>query len=169
MKSVYRDEQYEIFEFTKAFPRAFLASSFLVENDDQKILDDLFSKDFPLRDTLVLEKKPTIVPQQGDGTASIVSYTANNVTIQTSSSVAKLLFLSDTYDSGWHVRVDGMETSLYRADYDFRAVAVPAGSHMVQFTYTPRGLQEGMIFVYIAIVGIGILFIGIKKYEHRHL
>lgn len=169
MKSVYRDGQYEIFEFAKAFPRAFLASAYVRQTDDQKIIDTVTGPDFPLRDTLVLEKDPDLLPQKGDGTASIVSYQATKVTIQTSSPVAKLLFLSDTYDAGWHASIDGKETTIYRADYDFRAVSVPPGSHMVQFTYAPDGMRLGIICVSIAFIGLVIVFVTTKRYEHRYI
>jgi hypothetical protein len=154
MRSIYRDDQYEIFEFTKVFPRTFLASSYTVETDKQKIIDALFSKNLDRREQVVLEERPAIEPLAGAGKAEIISYTANHIRIHTDSQVPKLLFLSDVYDPGWHVTIDGRESEIYRADYDFRAVAVPQGVHSIDFSYVPSSFVRGIIISLLAFTGI---------------
>lgn len=152
MKQIYYDTKYEVFEYKKAYPRAFLASAYLVRKGDQQIVETLFAKDFNRRETLVLEEKPLLEPAIGSGSAEIVSYQPNNVIIKTSAETAKLLFLSDVYDPGWRVTIDGMNSKLYRADYDFRAVAVPKGTHIVQFSYFPDSLRMGLALWGLAFV-----------------
>jgi hypothetical protein len=154
MHQIYSDEKYEIFEYNNVYPRAFLASSYEVETVDQKILDRLFAPGFNRRDSLVLEEKPRLEPAPGSGTAVIRDYEPTRVTIQTTSDSPKLLFLSDVYDTGWQARVDGALTPIYRADYDFRSVSVPAGAHTVQFIYQPQELRWGIL---LSIAGLGIL------------
>lgn len=134
----FEDEHYEVYEYTSAFPRAFLASSYEVRRDPQEIIDTLFRNDFDRRNTLVLEKEPSIKSQPGEGAATIDLYTPNKVRIRTISAVPKLLFLSDVYDDGWEATIDGIKTEVYRADYDFRAIAVPAGIHTVEYRYHPK-------------------------------
>ena len=124
-KSIYRNKHYQIYENSRVLPRAFLASSFLVRSDDQSILDALYSERFDPKDTVVLEQEPVLLPLSGEGSVDIVKYTANEVVLQSKSAVPKLLFLSDVYDKGWHATVDGHDARIDRADYDFRAVAVP--------------------------------------------
>ena len=36
---------------------------------------------------------------------------------------------------GWRASVDGREAEMYRANYAWRAVFVPAGEHVVEFNY----------------------------------
>jgi uncharacterized membrane protein YfhO len=43
--------------------------------------------------------------------------------------------MSDAYYPGWRVWVDDVETKLLRADYAFRAVAIPSGEHRVRFEF----------------------------------
>ncbi len=166
MRQVYNDSVYWIYEYTDAYPRAFLASSYTVAVDKQDIIDALFAPEFDRRDTLVLEETPHLEPQPGPGQATIRSYTPNEVIIETESSVPKLLFLSDVFDSGWKAYIDGTASHLYRADYDFRAVAVPAGSHTVRFVYSPTSLRIGILLFSIALAGI-IGLLGKTIYEHR--
>ncbi len=135
-KPVYTDEYFEVYENTKVLPRAFLTSTYKIETDDQRIIDALFSAKNP-EDFVVLEKEPTLQPQKGHGNVSITKYSPNEVIFNVNTSVPKLLFLSDTYDPGWQAIIDGSSTTLYRADYAFRAVAVPPGEHNVRMVYWP--------------------------------
>jgi uncharacterized membrane protein YfhO len=129
----------------------------------------MFSPDINLRETLVLEKKPLLEPTTGIGEASITVYKPNRIELNTRAETPKLLFLSDVYDQGWRVAVDGKLSDIYRADYDFRAVALPAGSHKVVFTYFPDSMLRGII---IAVCSLVLLFVGgicMKYYENRHI
>lgn len=53
--------------------------------------------------------------------------------------------LSDVYYPGWRVFVDGQSQPLLRADYLFRAVAVPRGRHTVTFEYAPLSVTAGLV------------------------
>lgn len=166
MKQVYSDEDYWIFENPSVFPRAFLASSYILANTDEKILTALFEKSVNLRETIVLEQKPIEEPNEGEGNAALIVYSPTKVTVKTNSHVSKLLFLSDVFDAGWHAHIDGKNTQVLRADYDFRAVSVPAGSHEVTFSYFPDALRLGVI---IAVLSGMILLVGSIwfHYENR--
>ncbi len=152
MRQAYSDEQYEIFEYPDTYPRAYVASSYVIAKDDKEIVDTLFAKDFDRRNTLVLEEKPLIEPQTGSGSAHIQTYSPTRVTIQTVSDVPKLLFLSDTYDAGWRVTIDGKSSRIYRANYDFRVVSVPSGTHAVEFRYQPQEFRWGIIMTVIGVL-----------------
>ncbi len=157
---VYADDAYEVWENSDAYPRAFLASSYTVVTEKQGILNALFAAGFNRRDSVVLEQKPGIEPKTGSGSAVIRDYEQTHVTVQTTSRVPKLLFLSDVYDSGWQARVDGVAAPMYRADYDFQAVSVPAGTHTVQFIYQP---QEMLLGILLSVGGLGILILSTVK------
>lgn len=162
MKIIYNNEKYRVYEYEDSYPRAFLASSYKVTADKTDIIRTLFSPDFDSRNTLILEEKPDVEPLAGQGAAEIVSYNPTKVVIRTISETPKLLFLSDVFDPGWRAKIDGKKTKVYRADYDFRAVAVPAGNHDISFTYFPDKLMYGFL-----LSGLAILFLII--YENRHL
>lgn len=161
---VWKDETYELYENAKALPRAFLASSYVRQTSGEGILHALFSGEIDPEKTVVLENEPEIQPAEGEGTAEIVRYRENRVEIRTDSRVPKLLFLSDVYDTGWHAAVDSKPSSLYRANYTFRAVSIPAGTHTVTMWYWPQSLTYGLLAaVFGTLWSIGIFVIQKKR------
>jgi uncharacterized membrane protein YfhO len=52
--------------------------------------------------------------------------------------------------------VDGQETPIYRANYLFRAVYVPAGQHSVDFVYRPRAFRLGLLISLCATVAVSV-------------
>ena len=54
------------------------------------------------------------------------------------------LLLLDNHYPGWRAFADGRERPIQRADYTFRAVALPAGSATVEFLYQPRSFRIGV-------------------------
>jgi hypothetical protein len=55
------------------------------------------------------------------------------------------LVLSDRYSDGWTATVDGAPAPVLRAEYMFRAVAVPQGEHRVEFRYRPASVRIGLL------------------------
>ncbi len=50
-----------------------------------------------------------------------------------------LVFFSVPYEKGWSAAIDGESTTIVKADYGLMAVLVPAGTHIITFTYVPYG------------------------------
>ena len=140
---LYNDGVYQVLENNNAFPRAFLVNKFTVENNPQTILSKMFSSNFDLRHEIVLEQNLN-QKLSGQGTAQIKNYSADKISIETNSAGNNLLFLSDAYYPGWQAYVDGRETKIYRADFTFRAILVPAGRHQIQFIFNPLSFGVGV-------------------------
>ena len=67
------------------------------------------------------------------------------------------LFVSETYDKGWKAELDGIRVPVRRANLAFRAVAVPAGEHIVRFRYAPASLWWGGALSLCGLAGIAAL------------
>jgi hypothetical protein len=52
------------------------------------------------------------------------------------------LVLLDTYYPGWSATIDGTKLPIQAANVAFRSVAIPAGSHTVDFDYTPTSIRR---------------------------
>ncbi|MGB2897595.1 MAG: YfhO family protein [Anaerolineales bacterium] len=67
----------------------------------------------------------------------------NRVEIEVTTPGGAWLVLSDVMYPGWRVYVDNAEAELFHADYLFRGVWVPQGSHAVDFSYQPSSFWLG--------------------------
>jgi uncharacterized membrane protein YfhO len=54
--------------------------------------------------------------------------------------------------------VDGTLTSIHAADLMFRAVPVPAGRHLIELRYEPRGFIVGVVLFGVAASGCALGF-----------
>jgi hypothetical protein len=93
--------------------------------------------------------------QSPPGSVYILESRAGRVRVQTESSVTGWLTLADVWYPGWTARLDGQDTSIYRADYLFRAILVPAGKHEIVFEYQPASFRLGVFIS--AVIWAGML------------
>jgi hypothetical protein len=92
------------------------------------------------------------------GEAHLVTYTPTEVVIQAIMETPGYVILADRYDDGWHATVDGHDVVMARANGVERLVAVPAGSHVIRFSYAPFSIWLGLGISAVALVGwLGLL------------
>ncbi|MDI6736851.1 MAG: YfhO family protein, partial [bacterium] len=158
LKLVYEDESIKLYWNTACLPRAFLVPKVRVIKDRQRVLEEMSGVDFDPRKEIILEEEiqnsefriqnPESRIQNSESRipkSRIISYQPNKVIITASSPTDCLLFLSDTYYPGWLAFIDGKPTKIYRANYTFRAINFPKGTHTVEFSYLPLSFLAGVI------------------------
>ncbi len=82
-------------------------------------------------------------PVAGRGDVAWRTDSPNSLSLDVVSDEPGWLVLLDGWDPGWHATVNGRSVDVRRADYNFRAVAVPAGASTVHFTYRPTSVLVG--------------------------
>lgn len=88
------------------------------------------------------------------GTVRLTTYEPNDLTYEVDSSTGGTVVFSEIYYPGWQAYIDGVEAPHGRADYILRAMNVPAGKHVVRFTFDPKSLHATETVAFIA---LGIL------------
>jgi uncharacterized membrane protein YfhO len=97
------------------------------------------SRAFDHRSVLLLEEQPSLslpadstpVPNK----VSLTSYTCNRIDIDVETAENGLLWVSEIWYPAWKAYVDRKRSKIYRADYSFRAVEIPKGSHRVTLRF----------------------------------
>jgi hypothetical protein len=55
-----------------------------------------------------------------------------------------LVILADTFYPGWHLKIDGAESPIYRTNHAMRGAAVGAGTHHLVYSYEPDSFRSGL-------------------------
>lgn len=90
---------------------------------------------------------------------SLIDDRPTRIHMQVSALHSGWLVLSDQWYPGWTAQIDGQETSVYRANYLFKAVNVPAGEHQVAWIYRPLSFVVGLLISALSWVIIGIFWL----------
>jgi hypothetical protein len=86
----------------------------------------------------------------------VVDASPNRLDIAVRASGDGWLVLAEVWYPGWRASMDGIAVPVEKADYLFRAVAVPAGEHLIKFSYQPLSFYLGALLSLIA--GLGWLW-----------
>jgi hypothetical protein len=164
-----------IYRFKACRDRALLVFDCQVEPDRAAILARVSSGGFDPQKVLLLEDPPAPAREAVDagnapttpgGSVRIVSYQPDDIRMDASLSHPGYLLLLDTYFPGWSATVNGNPAPIYRADYNFRAVSLPAGKSTVVFSYFPASLRIGMMLCAAGLLALGVAwFLPSKRSE----
>lgn len=93
------------------------------------------------------------------GSADIEYDSPERVRVRVETNQPGWLVLNDTFYPGWRATVDGTPAEILRANALVRAVAVPAGTHRVEFVYAPRSLEIGAAISLGTLLVLALLFV----------
>jgi hypothetical protein len=154
-----------IYRFKQCRERALLVFDYQVEHDRAALLDRVSAAGFDPQKVLLLEDQPAPAKMAvGDRTAGTntggsvrcLSYEPDKVVMDASLPRPGYLLLLDTYFPGWSATVNGESAPIQRADYNFRAVALPEGKSEVRFSYRPESLRMGLYLCVAGILTLGV-------------
>jgi hypothetical protein len=152
-------EEVAVYRVNRYLDRALLLYDHEVIPDRKSALEKVRSSGFDPARLLVLEREPEPAGASPENSAPVIEqsvraarYEADDVVIEVSTPRPGFLLLLDTYFPGWKAFVDEQESVIYRADYNFRAVAIPAGRSTVHFKYQPLSFRIGLA---LAALGTG--------------
>ncbi|MCS6885305.1 MAG: YfhO family protein [Acidobacteriota bacterium] len=162
-REIFLEEGVKVYQNDKAMPRVFFAEDIIKTSSQAEAISLLYSVD--LRHTVVVEAQGDFCAATGSEMAEITKYSNNRVVVKTASTArgTQLLVLTDTWYPGWEVRIDGQKAELLRANVALRAVAVPAGSHTIEFVFRPQTLRRGAITAIIVSLASLIGFIKFRR------
>lgn len=161
------------YRMDRVYPRVLDSYGFRVLTDRHAILQALSRPDYDPRRFMILEAQPDMAqalqsPEDASGPPAkitVTEYTANRVAVRTTFARTGFLLLNDVYYPEWGAYLDGHPTTVYRANYLFRAVVVPKGRHDIRFIYRNEALTRGTVVSGLA--GVGALLVWLMDRRSR--
>jgi hypothetical protein len=100
---------------------------------------------------------------------TVERYDYGSCDIKVSADNYGILYWSEGYDKGWRAYLDSEEVPIYRANINFKAIAIPKGTSYINFTYNPYLFKAGLSVFYgtfivsILVAMVFISFCNIRK------
>jgi hypothetical protein len=116
--------------------------------DSNRVLDRLAEDSFVARERLLVEADLGLGASGAGAPAEVVNYDSpgtSDLRVVCATPTPALLFFGDSYHPDWRVYVDGQRQSVLRADGNFMAVAIPAGTSEVRFRFRPHMFVKGLV------------------------
>jgi hypothetical protein len=82
-----------------------------------------------------------------------------SVSVEVEAPSASMVVISQSYYPAWKATVDDRPAKLWRANYAFQAVEVPAGQHSVRLVYRDKSFEFGLLVSAIGLLGCLVLWL----------
>jgi len=90
----------------------------------------------------------------------------NELLLHTQATSERFLVLSEMWFPGWYAEVNGRELPIYRTNYLFRGLVVPAGEHTIRMYYRPT---SALIGLGISATTVGVLGLALWIVRRRRI
>jgi hypothetical protein len=169
LRPVFEDMHVRVFENMQAYPRAYFAERVWSELDPQAVLRQVTAAGFDGRHNALVEATdaPSVQPSTTPARAEATRTSPTELRVTTNTAERRFLVVSEMYFPGWRAYVDGVQTPIFRTNYLFRGVVVPAGQHVVSFVYRPSSALVGAAVSALALIGTGVLLHRGFRTPHR--
>lgn len=159
-----QDNTFKVFENTIKAQRVFITNKYQLGSTIPEIAQKMTQFGFDPLSQVVLETNPHIDSQNSlTSSSAIIKEGPTQVEINASSSAEALLVLADSYYPGWQAYINNLQTPIFAANINARAVKIPSGQSKIIFKYQPRSLKIGLLISVLASVLICFLFLKYRR------
>lgn len=130
-EKVFEEGHTKIYENDEVLPRTFFVKELKFAQNKNDVIKMMFDPDFIPKDQAVVEEK--VNEDFSKGKANVAKYSNEEIIIETENKGIGFLVLTDTFYPSWRARINGRAVKIYKTDFNFRGVIVPAGKNEVVF------------------------------------
>jgi hypothetical protein len=172
-RKVFESNGVQIFRFRSPLPRLSLFTRIVEASDGAAASKYLVNDGFDPYSEAVVEGSDPNFSALAQGrrspvrAAKIQQYTATFIKASVSTDRTAFAVLNDTNFPGWQASIDGRSVPIFAANYLFRGIVVPPGTHSLEYRYAPRSFAVGGSVSLISLCGIGFMLIypGLGRYR----
>jgi len=130
-------EGIEIYRYKNAAPRGRIVRQYDVISDQEAALRRLLEANFDYSKRIIIDRNPTMSIAQRDSTIGdtviFLQAPPDRIKIRATLTSNGFLALQDNWYPYWKAFANGKELPIFRTDYTFMAVELPAGTHEIEF------------------------------------
>ncbi len=135
--------------------------------DDAETLKAVLGEDFQPQRTVYLpwaahDQIQVAAPAGAQITAS--HFAAQRIHLEVQAEAPAMVVVAQAYYHAWRAYVDGRPTPLWRANYAFQALEVPAGAHQVNLVYEDKAFRCGAILSLAALLTCGTVWLRWRRH-----
>ncbi len=159
---VFAGENFRLYENPTALPWFYLVPEYQVIESEKQVIAKLLDRNFDPRRRVVLEREPPAefsAAPTGDTDRDRVErldydLPEGYIRLKTQSRGPRILVVSENFFPNWSFFVDGRETTMYRANYVWKAAFLPPGEHIVELHYTSWTTSLARWIMLACLVGV---------------
>lgn len=156
------DPTLDVYLNTLAQPRLRLVTAAQVVGSGEEAFAAIQTAGFDPERTVVVDRSsPAAVPPPPVGpspaeapTVFYTAYAPEAYTVVARTAAPAYLVYGEVWYPGWRAWVDGVEAPVYRANFAFRAVYVPAGEHTVVMRFDPPLWRVGLALTVLTLLAL---------------
>ena len=163
------DPEVTIYLNTLALPRALVVFNAKVAADHDAAFVAVHEEDFDPQATVILEEGEPLQQEAGASEIIILKYDPNVVAFEVKTDRPAYFVLSDIYHPHWRATVNGVETTIYVADYALRAVPLAAGTNLIEMRFEPPAWRWGLAVtgITLLLLSAGVLYLWLAGRHQR--
>ena len=149
-----RNGKTEIYLNKEAMNRSYIVHKATIFSNDEQMLSYMADRNkFKIKNEILLNTKQAKeltennglnLPPSSSEQAQLMIYQQDRIVEKTNLDTPGFVALTDTYYPGWRCFADGKEAKILQSNYTFRAVKLPAGSHVLEWLYEPESFRIGL-------------------------
>lgn len=96
----------------------------------------------------------------------IYEFASNRIAGEINPNAPGVLTFSIPYNDGWRLKIDGVETPMFRVNFGMLGATVTGGKHVIELDYAIPGLRLGIL---LGLLGLLLLAgLGLVQYRRNH-
>jgi hypothetical protein len=144
-------------------PAAYLASRLILARSDLEAFNRMISPGFRPGADVTVGDLPAGWNDgeeiRAGGDVRVTDWSEERTRLRVRTNDRAFLVVNDSYFPGWEARVDETPSQIFRANVLVRGVVVPAGDHVVAFSYRPTSFRVGAMVSILSGVALLASFI----------